>query len=90
MRALLHLKPGQRGTKKLYAQYGDRLVCVRYRYDAQAKKRYKTVELILETRDWEPPPPRIKATALVKVRITIAETALRQRGAFLLEQHLKP
>lgn len=25
-------KPGQRGTKRLVAEYGDRLVCVRYRY----------------------------------------------------------
>ena len=33
MRARLILKPGQRGTKKLCAEYGERLVCVRYRYD---------------------------------------------------------
>ena len=33
----LHLKPGQKGTKHLVAQYGDRLVCVRYRYDAARK-----------------------------------------------------
>ena len=42
MRTRLHLKPGQRGTKLLLAQYGDRLVCVRYRYDAQRRKRFKT------------------------------------------------
>jgi hypothetical protein len=47
MRTLLHLKPGKKGTKQLLAQYGDRLVCVRYRYDAQRKKRFKTVELIV-------------------------------------------
>jgi len=41
MRTRLHLKPGQRGTKQLLAQYGDRLVCVRYRYDAQRKKRFR-------------------------------------------------
>jgi hypothetical protein len=34
-RVRLHLKPGQKGTKQLLAQYGDRLICVRYRYDAQ-------------------------------------------------------
>jgi hypothetical protein len=37
MRTRLHLKPGQKGTKQLLAQYGDRLVCVRYRYDAAAQ-----------------------------------------------------
>jgi len=43
----LHLKPGQKGTKQLLAQYGDRLICVRYRYDVQRKKRLKTVELLV-------------------------------------------
>jgi len=42
----VRLKPGQKGTKLLLAQYGDRLICVRYRYDAQGKKRFKTVELL--------------------------------------------
>ena len=44
MRTRLHLKPGQKGTKQLLAQYGDRLVCVRYRYDAQRKKRFKMLD----------------------------------------------
>ena len=54
MRTRLHLKPGQKGTKQLLAQYGDRLVCVRYRYDAQRKKRFKTVELNVAECDWDP------------------------------------
>jgi hypothetical protein len=48
----LHLRPGQRGTKQLLAQYGDRLICVRHRYDAQRRKRLKTVELLVAERDW--------------------------------------
>jgi hypothetical protein len=44
MRTRLHLKPGQKGTKRLLALYGDSLVCVRYRYDAERRKRFKTVE----------------------------------------------
>jgi hypothetical protein len=35
----LRLKPGQKGTKRLLAQYGDRLICVRYRYDAEVAVR---------------------------------------------------
>src|SRR5882672_3022521 len=58
MRTLLHLKPDQKGTKQLLMQYGDRLVCVRYRYDAQRKKRSKTVECIVVEREWDPPAPR--------------------------------
>jgi len=40
------LRPGQKGTKDLAKKYGDRLVCVRYKYDKQTRRRYTTVELI--------------------------------------------
>ena len=49
METRLSLAPGQNGTKKLLAIYGDRLVCVRYRHDAERKQRHKTVELIVES-----------------------------------------
>jgi len=73
------VQPGQRGAKKLLTQYGERLVCVRYRYDEQRHKRFKTVELIVEEEPWTPftaPPP---AEVLVSVRIAPAEVALRQQ-----------
>ena len=35
------LRPGENGTKTLLKQYGEQLVCVRYRYDRQRRKRYK-------------------------------------------------
>ncbi len=54
MRTRLKLKPGQRGTKKLHELYGDRLVCVRYRYDAQNGRRLKTIEIIVEEKEWHP------------------------------------
>lgn len=79
MRIRLHLKPGQKGTKQLLAQYGDRLICVRYRYDAQRKKRFKTVELLVAERDWEPPRPRIANDQIVALRVAFAETAVRER-----------
>ena len=79
MRTRLHLKPGQKGTKELLAQYGDRLVCVRYRYDTQWKKRLKTVELIVAERDWEPPALRFTADTIVGVRIGFAEVDMRER-----------
>jgi hypothetical protein len=40
------LRPGQKGTKGLAKKYGDRLVCVRYKYDQHTGRRYTTVELI--------------------------------------------
>lgn len=48
MRTRLKLKPGQRSTKKLQAMYGDRLVCVRYRYDLETGRCFKTIELVDE------------------------------------------
>ena len=42
------LKPGQKGTRRLATRYGNRLVCVPYRYDKVKRKRYKTIELIVD------------------------------------------
>ena len=75
----LHLKPGQKGTKQLLAQYGDRLLCVCYRYDAQRKKRFKTVELIVTERDWEPPRPPFAHDQIVGIRVAFADVAVRER-----------
>jgi hypothetical protein len=73
------VQPGQRGAKKFLAQYGDRLVCVRYRSDAQQRKRFKTIELIVEEWPWTPPPPRRTAESVVLVKVGFAERELRQR-----------
>jgi len=78
-RVRLHLKPGQKGTKQLLAQYGDRLICVRYRYDAQRKKRLKTVELLVAERDWTPPRPRFAHDQIVALRVAFADVAVRDR-----------
>ena len=78
-RVRLHLKPGQKGTKQLLAQYGDRLICVRYRYDAQQKKRLKTVEILVAERDWEPPRPRFAHDQIVGLRVAFADVAVRDR-----------
>lgn len=51
------LKPGDKGTRKLSKDYGDQLVCVRYRYDYHKRLRHKTIELIIDTQPWDPPPP---------------------------------
>jgi hypothetical protein len=83
MKIRLRLKPGQNGTRKLVQQYGDRLVCVRYRYDERTQKRYKTVELIIDEVPWqqrEPAPPRRRDKYTpVFVRIRFEETHLRER-----------
>jgi hypothetical protein len=77
IRSTVH--PGQRGAKKLLTQYGDRLVCVRYRYDEQRHKRFKTVELIVEEEAWTPFTAPSPAEVLVSLRIAPAEVTLRQQ-----------
>jgi hypothetical protein len=78
MTTRLKLKPGQKGTKKLLDIYGDALVCVRYRYDEERGTRVKTAEIIVETKDWRPPPPKFKPGEIVRVRIAFAETVLKK------------
>lgn len=46
MRARSTLRPGQPGTRKLVQEYGERLLRVRYRYDALKRKRYTTAEIL--------------------------------------------
>ena len=79
MRVRLHLKPGQKGSKQLLAQYGDRLVCVRYRYDATRRKRFKTVELVVSEREWTPA-ASLPKDQIVPVRIAYGELEMRERA----------
>jgi hypothetical protein len=79
------LKPGQNGTKRLQEKYGDRLVCVRYRYDQQNGKRFTTVELVEEEVQWvmegsvkpHAPPPANQQR--LGIRVEYWETDLRSR-----------
>ena len=75
----LKFNPGQRGTKKRRTQYGDRLVCVRYRYDAKQKKRFKTVELIVEEIAWEPKARRLASDTLVRIQVALPEVEARRQ-----------
>ena len=59
--------------------YGDRLVCVRSRDDAQRKKRFKTVEIMAAEREWDPPAPRLTAATFVGVHVGFAEADMRDR-----------
>ncbi|UCH52579.1 MAG: hypothetical protein JSW09_08165 [Pseudomonadota bacterium] len=86
MNVLAVRRPGQKGTQRLVERYGRQLVCVRYRYDSETAKRYKTVELIIEEMSWrQPPPPIVPAIPVergprrVGVRIFYRERALREK-----------
>lgn len=79
MQTRLTLQPHQRGAKHLLAQYGDRLLCVRYRYDPEQQKRLKTVELIVEEREWTPKKDRRPYGRVVDIRVAAAELEIRRQ-----------
>jgi hypothetical protein len=54
---------------------GSSVVC--YRDDAQRKKRFKAVELIVAECEWEPPPPRFAADAMAGVRVGFTAVEMR-------------
>jgi len=70
---------GQSGTKRLVAKYGERLVCVRYRYDEKRRKRLKTVEIIVEEQAWQPKSKGFRRDETVGVRIDVKEKELQKR-----------
>ena len=68
------LLPDAPGTKRLSERFGSVLVCVRYRVDAVAQRRYTTVELVVADGPLPPPPP-----AEVYVRVAYEEIDLRKK-----------
>ncbi len=78
MRSGLTLKPGQKGTKELLEKYGTALLYVRYRYDEVRGVRLKTIELVIEEKQWQPP-FRWRDGDIVPVAVSYAERNLREK-----------
>jgi hypothetical protein len=76
MHTQMTLQPGQKGTKKLLARYGEQLVCVRYRYDAARQRHLKTAEWIVEETPWHPARGVSKGAEVVGVRVDVQEESL--------------
>jgi hypothetical protein len=77
MKSHTHLKPGQRGTKKLVERYGDALLCVRYRTDVKRGVTLKTVELIVEELPLRG--RQFRDEEIVSLIVAYGETTLRDR-----------
>jgi len=75
MQARRTLTPGQKDTKKFLDLYGEQLVCVRYRYDDQRRKRYTTIEIIVKESGWSPP----EKSEIIGLRVEFQETELQRR-----------
>lgn len=75
LRVTKTLGPDQPGALRLARQYGDALLCVRYRQDSRGVNRFTTVELIVDSAPLAP-----KSTRVVGVRIQFGEEGLRIRA----------
>jgi hypothetical protein len=82
------LRPGDRGTSRLLRRYGDRLVCVRYRFDSHRRKNLTTVELVVDERDalggyraLYKPKPGPKQRVLVRIDFLEADLRARVKAA---------
>lgn len=78
-RILRTVRPGAPGTMGLLDEYGDKLVCVRYRYDEKEGRCYTTAEITVRTSPWTPPKRGPKPDDLVWVKIEWGERELAGR-----------
>jgi hypothetical protein len=78
MKSYAHLKPGQKGTRRLVEKYGKSLLCVRYRYDEIRGVRLKTVEIVVEEKAFKPS-FRYRDEDVVPVIVAYTEKALRDK-----------
>jgi hypothetical protein len=73
------IAPTQPGAIKLARQFGDRLVCVRYRHDRADTYRYTTVELIVDAGPIQTSSRRgTPKIQLVAIRVDPSEIALNR------------
>jgi hypothetical protein len=79
MKAEKTLLPGEPGTKKLVKQYGEDLVCVRYRYDAERNLTIKTVELVVDRRPRRKHPQYIPKNKRMPLRVEYGEVEIGRR-----------
>ena len=75
LRVTKTLEPDQAGAIRLARQYGDALLCVRYRQDPKGVTRYTTVELIVDRATIA-----ARSTRIVGVRIQFGEKDLGIRA----------
>ena len=72
LRVTKKLATTNRGAIKLAQQFGEALVCVRHRTDAEAKFRYTTVELLVDKVEMRP-----RQSKMVNIRVNPKEYGLR-------------
>jgi len=61
-------------------KYGDALVCVRFRYDAETGQRVKTVELVVERKNLTPTSPEFTQDTIVPLRVAASNMLIRSKA----------
>ena len=67
---------GRAGTKKMMEKYGDRLLNVRYVYNAEKGIRMKTVELMEEQKPWSDKRQYIPSNKVMHLRVAYGEVQI--------------
>ena len=82
-RILRTVRPGAPGTMGLLEEFGERLVCVRYRYDEAAGQCFTTAEIVVRRSEWAAPKrgPSPDEAVWVKVEWGEPEVAKRIKAA---------
>jgi hypothetical protein len=78
MQARRTLVPGQKGAKKYLDHYGEKLLCVRYRYDEQQRQRVTTVEIVVAESAWTPPSAPSVELVIVSLRVGLNALAIQR------------
>ncbi|WP_370978401.1 hypothetical protein [Agaribacterium sp. ZY112] len=85
MKVTKTMRKGQQGARRFERKWGDRLVAVRYRYDASSNETVTTVELEVERRKKTPSnlnlhgPLSAQRKSVVAIRVHYRERELRQK-----------
>ena len=73
MKWVKKLIPGQDGTKQSHKKFGDKLLCVRYRYDYERNECLKTAEIIVSKKQWNKKREVLPPNKIVHVQVKYGE-----------------
>ena len=79
-RVVKKLSVTQPGALKLAQRYGEALVCVRYRHDAERRYRYTTIELVVERAPIKRRNPALDAIVVVRIPFGDTERQLQAQA----------
>jgi hypothetical protein len=77
MQARRTLVPSQKGAKKYLDYDGEKLICVRYRYDKQQRQCVTREEIVVAESAGTPPAAPSVETVIVGLRVGLNEVAIQ-------------